>query len=1653
MFFRKKEIICLSTVSILFLGVFSLVNNQLFATGDVSEYQEIINSLYNQEGNLMQSETVERRLNRQTVISNRQYKYKDFLKTQKSLTEGFSPKQSVGIESPTFKLSSLSSQYDEHDPIYIESDEEFVNQGYPGSGTIDDPYRIEGFSFASWDDNLITISGTSVYFYIGNNLLDGLYSGFNAIQLFDVTHGTIENNIIKNSATGVYLSNSRENYIRENEIFNNEFGIYLENKAGMNFIRSNSIYNNNEGIYIFNDPYSVLELWPNQHIFATDSDSIIWKAIWFEMYSEFPIEEVHDDLLQVSLTVDGYLVDASFSEVYFDGEQWCFDISYLSDPLSVGDHEFASQFVLAGETLGEPIAYVTVISTPFMRNFIIFNMLFDNHNGIHLQNSNDNIIGVNTLINNYGEGIGVYGSSENRIVWNQIEQSGMKGIMVAHDFGWNLPSEFNTIANNTIFGGAEDGISLEWVCENVVEDNELFGNEWAGIRLFGTSSYNSILDNIIHDNRGGGIAFESYSEVHMRFWQNITATEADHISWQVTGNYEDVDQAWYEHDNLETLLTVDGELVDVWYSEVYWDDWGDPENPKVWHFDGYYYSEPLPVGKHEFVTRFVLDGVPLEEYTTTAIVTVLPATDENYISHNYIAGNEIFSNEWSGIYVWKTYQNHITENQIYQHNGDGIYLEDSTDNIVDSNIIFGNNVGIGVRSANSNILTNNEIFDNFWNGIDISGVASENSITENLIHNNGGAGICLDSYSDVFMRFWQDITATEADYISWQMTWGYVDKDQALYNHSNLETLLTVDGELVDVWYSEVYWDDWGDPEWPYQWHFNVDYFSDPLPVGEHEFVVQCILEGEIILEHTAYVTIIPATDEDYVSHNYLSGNEIFGNEWGGIFIMRSHYNMITQNQIIDNIGCGIELLGSHNIISENCVSGNGFEGIRLSGDDSRDIYSEFNTIECNEISGNGQTGINLDSANYNLVVYNEISEHPEVGIGLGGKSSNNILLENVIYNNWNGGISLDSYSEVQMRYREDITATEVDYISWQVTLLEPEYDDILYWYNSLVAELTIDGEVVDIWYSEIYYDEEWQQWRYDINYYSDPLPIGDHEFTTEFFIEGVLREEWTATAIVSVLPVTDDDYASHNSIVNNEIFSNGWTGINIWRAHKNYISQNIISENGFAGILLDTSSYNILDMNVISYNSEQGIWIGNSEFNELTNSYISSNGADSGLNLYHCSNHLVSGNTITENMFGILLEESDSNRIIGNIVSDNYETGIQLMGTSSGNTIDGNIIHRNGVHGIAIDSYTEVHMRYGQDITATEVDYISWQITIIDPTYDGILYWYNSLEVELTVDGESVDIWHSEIYYDEGWEQWRYDIDYYSDPLSVRDHEFTTQFYLDGVLQEAWTKTAIVSVLPATDDDYASHNYIANNEIYSNVWAGIGFWRANKNSIVRNTINECAIGIYLRGSTVNLIKDNVVFENSMTGIVLTRESNFNEVKRNFVNGNNLNGIVIAWSNTNQITRNYIQQNMVNGIILIGSDHIKISRNIVVDNYEAGILLEESSENSIRRNVLKDNSNAGIALISGSHDNRIFRNLIQGSYFGILLDSSNKNHISRNVVYNNDEGICLSYSSSNRLSRNFVFFNSIGIHLIGSSDTRLSRNKVFHNDIDILEEP
>ena len=107
-------------------------------------------------------------------------------------------------------------------PIWITNDND-LNDSFPGKGTFDDPIRIEGFNITSSSSPLIYIQDTTFYFEIANNYLNGQSSSMRGIYFYDMVHGTIRNTTITSCYWGIDFQHSSENTIFNNTIFQTSY--------------------------------------------------------------------------------------------------------------------------------------------------------------------------------------------------------------------------------------------------------------------------------------------------------------------------------------------------------------------------------------------------------------------------------------------------------------------------------------------------------------------------------------------------------------------------------------------------------------------------------------------------------------------------------------------------------------------------------------------------------------------------------------------------------------------------------------------------------------------------------------------------------------------------------------------------------------------------------------------------------------------------------------------------------------------------------------------------------------------------------------------------------------------------------------------------------------------------------------------------------------------------------------------------------------------------------------------------------------------------------------------------------------------------------------------------------------------------------------
>ena len=135
------------------------------------------------------------------------------------------------------------------------------------------------------------------------------------------------------------------------------------------------------------------------------------------------------------------------------------------------------------------------------------------------------------------------------------------------------------------------------------------------------------------------------------------------------------------------------------------------------------------------------------------------------------------------------------------------------------------------------------------------------------------------------------------------------------------------------------------------------------------------------------------------------------------------------------------------------------------------------------------------------------------------------------------------------------------------------------------------------------------------------------------------------------------------------------------------------------------------------------------------------------------------------------------------------------------------------------------------------------------------------------------------------------------------------------------------------------------------------------------------------------------------------------------------------------------------GIALYNTENGFVLNNIVFNNDYYGIWLGSSKNNIIFNNQVYNNGVGGIYLDSSCRENKIYKNTVTNSKYGIRLISSTKNTLTKNLLSNNKYGIFLSWSdtSDNFLTYNNASNNDFGIYVDFAGENRIIDNIVYKN--------
>ncbi|MFX1368187.1 MAG: right-handed parallel beta-helix repeat-containing protein [Promethearchaeota archaeon] len=389
-------------------------------------------------------------------------------------------------------LVQTISQHIPHPPITITSDLDFDIQGFPGNGTSDDPYRIEGYSIID-DSECIAINGTRAFFEISNCVLSGesvsysrgillenvsnalieeceVFSTVLGIELSNVSSCKVASNLIWGCEGGITGRRIQRTKIFRNEIGENRYGITVSDCTNL-LISSNTVHDNSDaGFWLWGyNPNCMVE---NNSVFGHPSAAF---NLWDSPGWIFENNEVFDNVVAFDMrgaegnrTVRNNIIANNTFGVLGGG---LFDDTFLLNRFLECD---------------------TAISIWDSERCIFEGNLFDDgtHLGIEFGNCFNN-----TLIDNEFVGTGIAISGDRPSSWYHH---------LANNLVNSRPIGFFYLQDNFILDGNDYGQIVLACCEDVIIQGGEFWESYLAIML-AFSSNCSVKETEIHDEFMSGI--------------------------------------------------------------------------------------------------------------------------------------------------------------------------------------------------------------------------------------------------------------------------------------------------------------------------------------------------------------------------------------------------------------------------------------------------------------------------------------------------------------------------------------------------------------------------------------------------------------------------------------------------------------------------------------------------------------------------------------------------------------------------------------------------------------------------------------------------------------------------------------------------------------------------------------------------------------------------------------------------------------------------------------------------------------------------------------------------------------------------------------------------------------------------------------------
>ncbi len=412
--------------------------------------------------------------------------------------------------------------YVNHGPITIASDSDFSSQGWPGSGTKGDPYRIENLNITGTGD-CINIQDTRAYFIIQNCLLNSMdKSSSSGIYMDNATNSRIYSNIFTQNYRGLYVLHSPNMTIEGNVFYDNVYGIFFTQESYCN-ITDNSFGAHDEApirIGFSNDlqvAENTIEPGSKYGIYAIFSSNtiiesnIITEATDYGMSLQYLYySEIRNNTIIGLNRADGIKIfSSSFNSISDNNLTYCgFDI-YASD---TGDwaHTFQNNLV-NGKKLG------------YFFNASGLTIDASEYGQLLIGNSSELII-FNAEIENLSIGVRVQFST--RITLSNIFVNNCRNAIEVEY------ANLTVIDNSRFYSSADDSnLFIENSSNLTISNSEVRGSYYAA--WLRSSENITLLNNTFSETTGVGIQGDALQDIQVL---NNTITDSDYALWLLGGN-------------------------------------------------------------------------------------------------------------------------------------------------------------------------------------------------------------------------------------------------------------------------------------------------------------------------------------------------------------------------------------------------------------------------------------------------------------------------------------------------------------------------------------------------------------------------------------------------------------------------------------------------------------------------------------------------------------------------------------------------------------------------------------------------------------------------------------------------------------------------------------------------------------------------------------------------------------------------------------------------------------------------------------------------------------------------------------------------------------------------------------------------------------